>query len=138
MTCLAPQRVVLVCESVELWKTNSFYRIFRRCGAELQEGGDVFDRVNDFLVMLDADGRCLAGAGHVARQQQDSPRREASVDHQAKSRKRCGAGRRPAESLMRAMRAMRPASRAAVGLLALLVAVGHQRTRAVWKAGGRS
>lgn len=48
----------------------------------------MFDKVNDFLVRLDADGRCLAGAQHTARQQQESPRYETAADHVDKTRKR--------------------------------------------------
>lgn len=40
----------------------------------------MLDRVNDFLVMLDAEGRCLAAAEQLARQQQESPQQELSGD----------------------------------------------------------
>ncbi|KAL8448735.1 hypothetical protein Emag_003861 [Eimeria magna] len=53
----------------------------------LEEEGGVLERVNDFLVMLDADGRCLAAAGHLSRQQQESPRQPPpSIDAQDRSR----------------------------------------------------
>ena len=45
-----------------------------------QDDGEMLDRVNDFLVMLDAEGRCLAAAEQLARQQQESPQQELSGD----------------------------------------------------------
>ncbi|KAL8427941.1 hypothetical protein Efla_003455 [Eimeria flavescens] len=51
-----------------------------------EENADVFDRVNDFLVMLDAHGRCLAATAHSARQQQEAPGRQLAVDAAEKSR----------------------------------------------------
>ncbi|KAL8271031.1 hypothetical protein Esti_005016 [Eimeria stiedai] len=71
----------------------------------LEEARGVFDRVNDFLVMLDADGRCLAAAGHLSRQQQDSPRHlPPPVDAQDRSRyryieKQRSSGSQPVSSL---------------------------------------
>lgn len=47
----------------------------------------MLDRVSDFLVMLDADGSCLAGAEFLAKQQ-DSPNFEPSVDPTEKNRRR--------------------------------------------------
>ncbi|CDJ61619.1 hypothetical protein, conserved [Eimeria maxima] len=46
----------------------------------LGDDGEMLDRVNDFLVMLDAEGRCLAAAEQLARQQQESPQQELSGD----------------------------------------------------------
>ncbi|OEH73567.1 hypothetical protein cyc_05092 [Cyclospora cayetanensis] len=61
------------------------------------DGTDIFDRVNDFLVMLDADGRCLADA---ARRHPDSPRYEVSTGSTEQSLKGVGGPGQPAAALL--------------------------------------
>ncbi|CDJ47723.1 hypothetical protein, conserved [Eimeria brunetti] len=56
----------------------------------MEDEGEMLDRANDFLVMLDADGRCLAAAEYLSRQQQHegAPQFESAADNYDKNRKK--------------------------------------------------
>ncbi|CDJ34365.1 uncharacterized protein EMH_0020000 [Eimeria mitis] len=65
----------------------------------LEDEGEAFDRVNDFLVMLDADGGCLAAAEQLARQQQQQELQQLEMGGDSSDRNRRSAGGHPVRPL---------------------------------------